>query len=67
VVRSGKSGMVELPKHVHRVTKTNKRGSVTVYTFYTKFRNTAAAWPSIALPDPMKAAKYLTERYSPRQ
>ncbi len=53
MVRSGKSGMVELPKHVHRVTKTNKRGSVTVYTFYTKFRNTAAAWPSIALPDPM--------------
>ncbi len=54
MTRSGKSGTVALPKHVHRVTKRNKRGSVTVYTFYTKFRNTADAWPSIALPEPLE-------------
>ncbi len=41
-----------LPKHVHRVTKRRKDGE-TVYTFYTRFRNTKDAWPSIALPDPL--------------
>ncbi len=51
--RSGKSGTVELPKHVHRVTKRRKDGSTTVYTFYTRSRNTKEAWPSIALPDPL--------------
>lgn len=42
-----------LPKHVHRVTKRRKSGE-TVYTFYTRFRNTKDAWPSIALPDPLE-------------
>ncbi|ULR45471.1 hypothetical protein [Rhizobium sp. K102] len=54
MTRSGKSGTVELPKHVHRVTKRRKNGAETVYTFYTKFRNTAAAWPSLALPEPVE-------------
>ncbi|SOC40112.1 hypothetical protein SAMN05892877_1079 [Rhizobium subbaraonis] len=45
---------MELPKHVHRVTKKRKSGSTTVYTFFTKFRNTKAAWPSIALPEPLE-------------
>lgn len=52
--RSGKSGTVGLPKHVHRVTKRRKDGTETVYTFYTRFRNTKDAWPSIALPDPLE-------------
>jgi hypothetical protein len=43
---------VALPKHVHRVTKRHKSGE-TVYTFYTRFRNTKDAWPSIALPEPL--------------
>lgn len=51
--RSGKSGTVGLPKHVHRVTKKRKGGAETVYTFYTRYRNTANAWPSIALPEPL--------------
>lgn len=45
--------MVELPRHVHRVTKRRKDKSETVYTFYTRNRNTAAALPSIALPEPL--------------
>lgn len=53
MTRSGKSGIVELPKHVHRVTKHRKKGPQTVYTFYTKFRNQKHAWPSIALPEPL--------------
>ncbi len=52
--RSGKSGTVELPKHVHRVIKRRANGSQTVYTFYTRFRNTKDAWPSIALPEPLE-------------
>ncbi|MFA1625211.1 hypothetical protein ACDY96_21200 [Rhizobium mongolense] len=44
---------MELPKHVHRVTKRRKGGAETVYTFYTRFRNTKEAWPSIALPEPL--------------
>lgn len=47
--------MVELPKHVHRITKRRKDGSQTVYTFYTRNRNTLWAWPSIALPEPLEA------------
>ena len=50
---AGKSGTVELPKHVHRIIKRRKGGAETVYTFYTRFRNTKAAWPSIALPEPL--------------
>ena len=53
MTRSGKSGTVELPKHVHRVTKRRKKGAPIVYTFYTRFRNTKDAWPSISLPDPL--------------
>jgi hypothetical protein len=45
--------MVELPKHVHRVTKKRKKSEDIVYTFFTKYRNTAAAWPSIQLPEPL--------------
>lgn len=47
--------MVELPKHVHRITKRPKGRPETVYTFYTRHRNTPAAWPSIALPEPLSA------------
>lgn len=47
--------MVELPRHVHRVTKRRKSGAETVYTFYTRNRNTPAALPSIALPEPLSA------------
>lgn len=54
--RSGKSGTVDLPKHVHRVTKRRKDGKETVYTFYTRNRNTPAAWPSIVLPEPLDKA-----------
>ena len=43
---------MSLPKHVHRVTK-KRKGGETVYTFYTRFRNTKEAWPSIALPEPL--------------
>lgn len=60
--RSGKSGTVELPKHVHRVIKRRANGSQTVYTFYTRFRNTKEAWPSIALPEPLE--KEFSERLS---
>ncbi len=60
--RSGKSGTVELPKHVHRVMKRRANGSQTVYTFYTRFRNTKEAWPSIALPEPLE--KEFSERLS---
>lgn len=60
--RSGKSGTVELPKHVHRVIKRRANGSQTVYTFYTRFRNTKEAWPSIALPEPLE--KDFSERLS---
>lgn len=60
--RSGKSGTVELPKHVHRVIKRRANGSQTVYTFYTRFRNTKDAWPSIALPEPLE--KEFSERLS---
>lgn len=60
--RSGKSGTVELPKHVHRVVKRRANGSQTVYTFYTRFRNTKEAWPSIALPEPLE--KEFSERLS---
>jgi integrase len=62
VRRSGKSGTVELPKHVHRVIKRRANGSQTVYTFYTRFRNTKEAWPSIALPEPLE--KEFSERLS---
>ncbi|KQY78606.1 hypothetical protein ASD52_01790 [Ensifer sp. Root142] len=58
--RSGKSGTVALPKHVHRVTKRRRGGAETVYTFYTRFRNTKTAWPSIALPEPLE--KEFSER-----
>ncbi|MGR6430435.1 hypothetical protein ACU5AY_05890 [Rhizobium sp. PAMB 3174] len=51
-MRSGRSGTVELPKHVHKVTKTRKDGSKTEYFFFTKFRNTKAAWPSVNLSPP---------------
>lgn len=47
--------MVELPPYVHRVTKARKGGASTTYTFFTKFRNTPQAWPSIALPEPLSA------------
>jgi hypothetical protein len=47
--------MVELPKHVHRITKRPKGRSETAYTFYTRHRNTPAALPSIALPEPLSA------------
>lgn len=47
--------MVELPPHVHRVRKVRAGGVETVYTFYTRGRNTAAAWPSIRLPEPLTA------------
>lgn len=60
--RSGKSGTVELPKHVHRVIKRRANGSQSVYTFYTRFRNTKEAWPSIALPEPLE--KEFSERLS---
>lgn len=60
--RSGKSGTVELPKHVHRVIKRRANGSQTVYTFYTRFRNTKEAWPSIALPEPLE--REFSERLS---
>ncbi|MGX9177387.1 hypothetical protein [Mesorhizobium sp. BHbdii] len=53
LARSGKSGMVELPRHVHCITKRRKDGNQTVYTFYTRNRNTAAALPSVALPEPL--------------
>lgn len=44
--------MFELPRYVHRVTKQGK-GTETVYTFYTRHRNTPQAWPSLNLPDPL--------------
>lgn len=47
--------MVDLPPHVHRVRKARAGGAVTVYTFYTRARNTAAAWPSIRMPEPLTA------------
>jgi len=47
--------MVELPPHVHRVRKTRGGGVDVVYTFYTRGRNTAAAWPSIRMPEPLTA------------
>lgn len=53
---------MELPKHVHRVIKRRADGSQTVYTFYTRFRNTKEAWPSIALPEPLE--KEFSERLS---
>lgn len=45
----GKSGLVELPKYVRRVTKPNGKA----YTLFIKHRNTPQAWPAIALPDPL--------------
>ncbi|MDW9787690.1 hypothetical protein GOC19_06520 [Sinorhizobium meliloti] len=39
---------------MHRVIKRRANGSQTVYTFYTRFRNTKDAWPSIALPEPLE-------------
>jgi integrase len=62
VRRSGKSGTVALPKHVHRVIKRRANGSQTVYTFYTRCRNTKEAWPSIALPEPLE--KEFSQRLS---
>jgi hypothetical protein len=53
LVRSGKSGKVDLPRHVRQVTKTRKGGAETVYTLYSRHRNTPAAWPSIQLPEPL--------------
>ncbi|WP_164890275.1 hypothetical protein [Sinorhizobium meliloti] len=53
---------MELPKHVHRVVKRRANASQTVYTFYTRFRNTKEAWPSIALPEPLD--KEFSERLS---
>jgi integrase len=47
--------VVELPRHVHRVIKTRKDGRKTIYTFYTRSRNTPAAWPSIRLPEPLES------------
>lgn len=52
--------MVELPQYVHRVRKVRAGGVVTFYTFFTKFRNTKDAWPSIALPEPL--SKDFTQR-----
>lgn len=52
-MRAGKSGRVELPRYVHRVTKRRKSGPPQHYYFYTRHRNTAEAWPSITLPEPM--------------
>lgn len=51
----GKSGLVDLPKYVRRVTKAPTVGSATgrVYTLFIKHRNTPQAWPAIALPDPL--------------
>jgi integrase len=51
--RSGKSGTVDLPPYVHRVRKARSGGRETIYTFYTRFRNTPEAWPSIQLPEPL--------------
>lgn len=45
--------MVELPRHVHRVRKRRSGGAETVYTFYTRHRNTPDAWPSIKMPEPL--------------
>lgn len=47
--------MVELPRHVHRVIKRRKGSVETIYTFYTRNRNTAAALPSIAMPEPLSS------------
>ncbi|MDX0522980.1 hypothetical protein GOC82_18875 [Sinorhizobium medicae] len=47
---------------MHRVIKRRANGSQTVYTFYTRFRNTKEAWPSIALPEPLE--KEFSERLS---
>ncbi|MDW9445623.1 tyrosine-type recombinase/integrase [Sinorhizobium meliloti] len=47
---------------MHRVIKRRANGSQTVYTFYTRFRNTKDAWPSIALPEPLE--KEFSERLS---
>lgn len=47
--------MVELPQYVHRVKKTRAGNNLVVYTFFTKFRNTPQAWPSITLPEPLSA------------
>lgn len=47
--------MVELPAHVHRVRKKRAGGKETIYTFYTRGRNTEAAWPSIRMPEPLSA------------
>jgi hypothetical protein len=47
--------MVELPSYVHRVIKKNKRtGWETAYYFFTRYRNTENAYPSITLPEPME-------------
>jgi hypothetical protein len=54
--------VVELPRYVHRVKKTRAGGAEVVYTFYTKFRNTKEAWPSIVLPEPL--SKDFIERLS---
>lgn len=47
--------MVDLPRYVHRVTKTRNGRAPIIYTFYTRHRNTPEAWPSIALPEPLTA------------
>lgn len=47
--RSGKTGVIELPRYVHRVIK-----KTAAYTFYTRHRNTPRAWPSIMLPAPLE-------------
>lgn len=52
-LRAGKSGRVDLPRYVHKVTKTPKHGRQQDYYFYTRHRNTAEAWPSLALPEPL--------------
>ncbi len=52
--RSGKTGVVELPRHVHRVIKRRAGRTAISYYFYTRGRNTVHAWPSIALPDPFE-------------
>ena len=46
--------MAELPRHAHRIFK-RKNGKKTIYTYYTRHRNTPEALPSIRLPEPLSA------------
>lgn len=54
--------MTSLPRHVRAVTKRRAGGQASTYLFYTRFRNTPQAWPSIPLPSDAMSREF-SDRY----